>query len=300
MNIKGYKKIYAIIGLVLYLCTYSGLTVSAQTLPDYTVLAPLPGTTQDCNQNDPNANCKTNLKTYLEGMFKLLIGVSAILAFVMLVYAGFLYTTSEGVGQTTNARSKIEDAIWGLVLVIGAYAILNTINPKILEFNLSIKRPELRASVQGGSVTLTRSKDIVYDSCSTCVKFSDLQINTSGSADGTGIESSFAKELSTLNSSLPKYSWTVTEGWPPSINHQDPCHKNGTCVDAALKEPTPANIIDFLNKSKSAGLNSTYEVTTQAELDALKAANVPIVLCASGGGACLNVKATGQHFHIKP
>jgi hypothetical protein len=143
MNIKGYKKIYAIIGLVLYLCTYGSLVVSAQTLPDYTVLAPLPGTTKDCNQNDPNANCTTNFKTYLEGMFKLLIGVSAILAFVMLVYAGFLYTTSEGMGQTTNARSKIEDAIWGLILVIGAYAILNTINPKILEFNLSIKRPEI-------------------------------------------------------------------------------------------------------------------------------------------------------------
>ncbi len=149
MNIKGYKKIYAIIGLVLYLCTYGSLVVSAQTLPDYTVLAPLPGTTKDCNQNDPNANCTTNFKTYLEGMFKLLIGVSAILAFVMLVYAGFLYTTSEGMGQTTNARSKIEDAIWGLILVIGAYAILNTINPKILEFNLSIKRPEIQTPSTG-------------------------------------------------------------------------------------------------------------------------------------------------------
>ena len=114
---------------------------TAQT-SGYTVLAPLPGI-GDQNQT-------TTLQDYLPAVFKLSIGIAAVLAFVMITFGGITYATTDSVFKAEKGKKFIEDAIWGLLLVIGAWVILYTINPQILKFNLSIQRP----SIQSGEATL--------------------------------------------------------------------------------------------------------------------------------------------------
>ena len=114
----------------------------------------------------PGVGAQTNLSTYLPAIFKLSIGIAAALAFAMITFGGIVYATSDAISGKSKGKEYIEDALWGFLLVIGAYAILWTINPQILEFNLSLPTPQ----IQGGATTTPA----VTGSTSTCL------------ADGTG------------------------------------------------------------------------------------------------------------------
>ena len=64
---------------------------------DYTLLTPLPGTTivPNCTGN----NCKTNLETYLPGLFNWAIGIAALMAFIVITIGGVTYMTTDSIGE---------------------------------------------------------------------------------------------------------------------------------------------------------------------------------------------------------
>ncbi|TSC59729.1 MAG: hypothetical protein LiPW15_749 [Parcubacteria group bacterium LiPW_15] len=54
------------------------------------------------------------------------------LIFLSLLYAGIKWTASQGnPGVISDAKDQITQALWGLVLLGGAFVILNTINPEL-------------------------------------------------------------------------------------------------------------------------------------------------------------------------
>ncbi len=106
---------------------------------DYTVLAPLPNTTS-CGGNTGTA-CKADLSTYLPGMFNLTIGIAVVLAFMMISFGGFMYATSDAITKKSQGKEYITNALIGLGIVLGAWALLNTINPQILSFKLDLVSP---------------------------------------------------------------------------------------------------------------------------------------------------------------
>lgn len=101
---------------------------------DYTPLAPLPGTYTG-SVDDPS----TTLPTYLAGMMKLLIAVSGGLAVLMMIIGGTQYVAA---GITPDAKSsakeRIQNAAIGLALTLASYLILLSINPQLVEFDLSL------------------------------------------------------------------------------------------------------------------------------------------------------------------
>ena len=227
----------------------------------------------------------------------LILCFAAAMAFFMITLGGIWYATSDAISGKSQGKEWVTNAIWGLLLVIGAYVILNTINPKILTFSLEIPRPEIATSTAG-----------IAAGCSNCVTLSSLGIPTSGSAVGKSISPSFGTKLSSLSTRLrsagaagSSLAWSVTEAYPPSIVHNSPCHNNGTCVDANISGAGPANINAFFSAAASAGINASYEVKTLAELETLKAGGVRVSPfgCSGNGYACVNSQATGSHFHIK-
>lgn len=117
------------------------VNISFAALDTYVTLAPLPYTTK-CGGNT-GTKCETDLSTYLPGVFKFSIGIAAALAFIMITFGGIEYMTSDAISGKSDGRKRIEEALWGLLFVIGAWAILNTINPQILDFNLTVPRPNL-------------------------------------------------------------------------------------------------------------------------------------------------------------
>ncbi len=74
-----------------------------------------------------------SIGTFLSGAFKLAMGFGAVAAIVMLVIGGFQYMTQDAVGGQKEARSRIQGAIFGLILLLLSYLILFVINPDILK-----------------------------------------------------------------------------------------------------------------------------------------------------------------------
>lgn len=78
------------------------------------------------------------LEDYLEKMFFLLIGVCGVLAVVMLVICGIKLMMSEGAGGREEAKKCIWAAIFGLLIAISAWLLLNTINPQLVGSTMSM------------------------------------------------------------------------------------------------------------------------------------------------------------------
>lgn len=128
----------------------------------YTVLEPLPYVTEGCVQ-DSGEPCASTA-TYLPGLFKLAIGISTVLAVLMLIYGGFTYITTDAFGKKGAAKAIIENALWGLLFVLGAWIIVYTIDEKLVSFDLSITPIEQRenTNIPGAGRPMT-SEEISAD-----------------------------------------------------------------------------------------------------------------------------------------
>lgn len=96
----------------------------------YQLLAPLDGfesfdTTQTCA-----------FGKYLDIVINLFIGICAVLAVIMIVVGGIEYMTSELVSSKEHGKGQMTQAVLGLILALGAWLILNQLNPKLLELCL--------------------------------------------------------------------------------------------------------------------------------------------------------------------
>lgn len=89
------------------------------------------------------------------------------------------------------------------------------------------------------------------------------------------INSSLHSKLQSVANSVS--GWWVTEMWPPTYNHQNSCHANGTCVDANFTNGStdPAKVLELMNAAKNAGIGVVYEPKTVAQCNALVAGGVP-------------------------
>lgn len=151
MKLKNKKIIAIIIFLGLsfaFLGSLSGLAEAAggatgsrsETWDQYTTLAPLPGTTQDCvTDENGKINCTTDIQTYIPGIFKLAIGIAGVLAVLMIIIGGVEYITTDAIQGKSEGKARIQNALWGLVLVLVSWILLYTINPKLTVFNLNVE-----------------------------------------------------------------------------------------------------------------------------------------------------------------
>jgi len=68
--------------------------------------------------------------------------VGAIIAFISLIVAGFQYITSQGnASKTKDAMDRVQKAFIGLLILLGAYAILYTINPDLVKIPQNLFMP---------------------------------------------------------------------------------------------------------------------------------------------------------------
>ena len=110
--------------------------VQAQQNDGPLLLAPLPGTLSSGSAQGGTA--RATLRTYLPAAFRIAIGLSALLAVIMIVVGGLQYMLSAGGGGKAQGKERIWAAIWGLLLVLAAWLILSLINPNLVSFNLNI------------------------------------------------------------------------------------------------------------------------------------------------------------------
>lgn len=73
------------------------------------------------------------LAEYINAIYKYLIGIVLLTAIVMVVYGGFRYLIGSAMDDISKGKTIIRDALIGMILVIAAYTILNTVNPATTE-----------------------------------------------------------------------------------------------------------------------------------------------------------------------
>ncbi len=79
-----------------------------------------------------------NLQCFIIGIYTYFAGVVGILATVMIMYGGVKYLISMGSPQRmSDAKDTIFSAVVGLVLVLGAYMLLNLINPNLTDLKVA-------------------------------------------------------------------------------------------------------------------------------------------------------------------
>ena len=118
-----------------YVCPAAATPVDAQktasnAMTPYTPLAPLP--------NEPTGTA-LNWGSYLNFLVKIIIGLCGALAVIMLVIGGIMYMGDESIFGRTEAKKQMTNAILGLLIALGAWVLLNTINPDILKGTATIQ-----------------------------------------------------------------------------------------------------------------------------------------------------------------
>ena len=104
----------------------------------YNLLQPLPGIGSQFNPSNAPGQPATSLSSYLNPMINIFIGICAVLAVIMILFGGIQYMTSELISSKEEGKERIEHAVLGLLLSLGAWSILNTINPNLLKSDVNI------------------------------------------------------------------------------------------------------------------------------------------------------------------
>lgn len=96
-----------------------------------------------------------NVGDYLNKIFLIAIGLCGALAVLMLIIAGIQYMGEESIFGKVDAKGKITDALLGLGIALAAYALLNTIDPRILNGKASISAVTLEIDPETEAVPWT-------------------------------------------------------------------------------------------------------------------------------------------------
>ena len=89
----------------------------------------------------------TGFSGYINFLYSLSIGIAGLLAVIKIIVAGVKYMFSDVITDKGSAKKEIQGALFGLLLILGAYIILNTINPQLVTGKPNFKalpdRPDL-------------------------------------------------------------------------------------------------------------------------------------------------------------
>ena len=87
-----------------------------------------------CTKEDPSG-----FNGFLNYAFRLLIGISAVLLVLRIIFEGYQYAVSDVPFLKASAKSKLGQSFAGLALALSAWLILNTINPLLVENRVGLR-----------------------------------------------------------------------------------------------------------------------------------------------------------------
>jgi len=98
----------------------------------------------------PGMGQSSNPGEFVASFYQFSLMIGGILAFGAIVYGGVKYTFAAGnpSGQS-EGKEWVKSALLGLLLLVGAYIILNTINPDLVKLSLPTF-PKIEATTPGG------------------------------------------------------------------------------------------------------------------------------------------------------
>ena len=111
------------------------------------------------------------LPTFVNSLYRIAIGLAAVLAVLQIIRAGIMYMGGDSVTEKKEAKNLIALSIGGLILILSPVVVFSIINPSILDLKIGrlseLKTPPPPPSTPGGSVvggTTTSGACSVYKS----------------------------------------------------------------------------------------------------------------------------------------
>ncbi len=249
-----------------------------------------------------------NIGDYVRGIFKFGLIAIGLIAFGAIVVGAIQYTISAGnESQTKEGRDRILHGIYGVILLLLSFLILNTINPDIV----SLREPTAPTTTVGkigtfGMIEIYIPPEQLPAICKNCVNLYDKVCINSGytledrlkpgisCGSQCYVHQDFFKNLCSLEEALMdgvwggvnwgSLSWDITEAYPPSAKHQSISHYTGCAIDAVLvgledynTNPPPRYTPDsakctavhsFMQETKTAGNNIVWEYNPLPECPA--------------------------------
>jgi len=126
----------SLIRTVVFLAAFLSAPLAYAADKGFTALAPIPGLT------DTAITSSSGFAAFFDKLYIYLIGVAVILAIIMIIWGGLEYSTQDSISKKSDGKSKIYNALFGLVLVLSPVLVFTIINPQILSLNLNF--PELK------------------------------------------------------------------------------------------------------------------------------------------------------------
>ncbi|GEM_PF-3413920 len=121
-------------------------------------------------------DANVSLGDYVNSLYFAAISVAAFLAVVKIIFSGVQYMLSDVVTDKSQARKSIRGALLGLLIVIGAVLILNTINPQLSNLNvleldeITIPRnPTVNTGPVVNDITCESQADEMQDFINSCL-----------------------------------------------------------------------------------------------------------------------------------
>ncbi len=116
----------------------------------YCLLAPLPGI------GDPNTgyiDVTKGMGNYINMIIRLVLGLIGVLAVFMIIVGGIEYMSTVSLGEKEGARTRITNALFGLLLALASYILLNTINPNLVSLKVAIPNATIEYASDEGNET---------------------------------------------------------------------------------------------------------------------------------------------------
>ena len=82
------------------------------------------------------ANAADSFPAYAQAIFTTILSLLVVLSVLMIIWGGFSYIVSTIPSVKMGGKERVQGAIYGLLLALCAWLILNTINPDILNWQL--------------------------------------------------------------------------------------------------------------------------------------------------------------------
>lgn len=122
----------------------------------YKLLAPIGGFLGENGVYILKRNDSKSLCALLNSWFRIGIALAGLLAVVMIVIGGIQYATTDAMTDKSGGKEKIMNALWGLLLALTTYLILNTVNPALTNCEIQAK-PVVLDNLTINSAALTAS-----------------------------------------------------------------------------------------------------------------------------------------------
>ena len=239
---------------------------------------------------------------FMNFLFEVAIGIAGVLGVVMLVYYGFRYAANDkNINEFSQLREKVTNVVLGLLLLLGTFVILKTINPDLLIVEPDIDSVGFELYNSDNNVTIPPSNGatqgtVTYAAANCAGGIIDIPSNF---AKGSNQVKTICKDLSDklaqvkVKTDALGFQWRITSTMDG--DHQSSCHKkgkpkSGSCADIAISPAgTPGENANWGKLCTAvhsvSGLDFINEVFGNSECNALK-------------NSTKTQKRTGNHLHV--